>query len=46
MGEQALSELDVDAIGRVGERVGAQILQDDVEQPDRREARDQHEQGS
>ena len=45
MGEQTLPELDVDAIGGVGEGVGAQVLQDDVEKADRHETGDHHEQG-
>ena len=45
VGEQTLPELDVDAIGGVGEGVGTQILQDDVEKADRHETGDHHEQG-
>ena len=44
MGEQPLPELDVDAVGGVRERVGAQILQRHVEQADEHEAADEHEQ--
>ena len=45
MREQALAELDVDPVGGVGQRIGAQILQRHVEQADDDEAADQHEQG-
>ena len=45
MREQALPKLDVDPIGGVGKRVGAQVLQRDVEQPDNDEPADEHEQG-
>ena len=45
MREQALAEFDVDPIGGVRERVGAQILQRHVEQADDDEAADEHEQG-
>ena len=44
MGEQALAEFDVDPVGGVGQRVGAQILQRDVEQADDHQAGNQHEQ--
>ena len=45
MGEQPLAELDIDPVGGVGERIGAQILQRDVEQPDDDESAHEHEQG-
>ena len=45
MGEQPLAEFDVDAVGGVRQRVGAQVLQRDVEQADDHEAGDHHEQG-
>ena len=45
MGKQALTEFDVDAIGGVRQRIGAQVLQNDVEQADDHEAGDHHEQG-
>ena len=45
MAKQPLAEFDVDAVGGVRQRVGAQILQRHVEQADQREAADQHEQG-
>ena len=45
MREQALAELDVDPVGGVGKRIGAQILKRDVEQADDDEPADQHEQG-
>jgi hypothetical protein len=44
MGEQALAEFDVDPVRGVGQRIGAEILQGDVEHADDRKARDQHEQ--
>ena len=43
MSEQALAEFDVDAVGGVRERVGAQVLQRDIEQADDDEAGDHHE---
>ncbi len=45
MREQSLAELDVDPIGGVGERIGAQVLQRRVEQTDGHKARHEHEQG-
>ena len=45
MSEQALAELDVDAVGGVRQRIGAQVLQRDVEQADDHETGDHHEQG-
>ena len=45
MGEQALTELDVDPICGVRQRVGAQILERDVEQSDGDKPADEHEQG-
>ena len=45
MGEQALAEFDVDPIGGVGERIGAQILKRHVEQADDDKPADEHEQG-
>ena len=45
MREQPLAELDVDPVGGVRERIGAQVLQRHVEQADDDEAADQHEQG-
>src|SRR5580704_2704652 len=44
MRKQALAEFDVDAVGGVGERIGAQVLQRDVEESDYDEAGDHHEQ--
>ena len=44
MREQALAELDVDPVGGVRERVGAQVLQRHVEQTDRHKPADEHEQ--
>ena len=45
MGEEALAEFDVDPVGGVGKRIGAQVLQRHVEQADDHEPRDHHEQG-
>ncbi len=45
MGEQALAELDVDPVGGVGQRIGAQILKRHVEQADGDKPADEHEQG-
>ena len=45
MSEQALSELDVDPIGGVGERIGAQVLKRRVEQTDSHKPGHEHEQG-
>jgi len=45
MREQALAELDVDPIGGVRQRIGAQVLQRHVEQADDDEPPDEHEQG-
>ena len=45
MRKQPLAELDVDPIGGVRERIGAQVLQRHVEQPDDDEPADKHEQG-
>ena len=45
MREQALAELDVDPIGGVRQRIGAQILKRHVEQTDGDEPADEHEQG-
>ena len=45
MREQALAELDVDPVGGVGKRIGAQILKRHIEQADDDEPADQHEQG-
>ncbi len=45
MREQALAELDVDPIGGVRQRVGAQILERHVEHADGDKAADKHEQG-
>ncbi|MGY3220054.1 hypothetical protein ACVIM5_000661 [Bradyrhizobium sp. USDA 4512] len=39
-----MAQFDVDPVARVCERVGAQILQHDVEKPDGRDAADQHKQ--
>ena len=44
MGEQPLPQFDVDPVGRVRERIGAQVLQRHVEQADEDEAADEHEQ--
>ena len=41
--EQPLAEFDVDAVGCVGQGVGAQVLQDDVEQPHRDDADREHD---
>ena len=45
MREQALAELDVDPVGGVRERIGAQVLQRHVKQADDDEPADEHEQG-
>ena len=45
MAEQPLPEFDVDAVGGVGEGVGAQVLQDDVEQPHHHDADREHDEG-
>jgi hypothetical protein len=45
MCEQALAEFDVDSIGGVRERIGAQVLKRHVEQADGDQAADEHEQG-
>ena len=43
--EEAAAKLDVDAARRVVQRIGSQILQNDVEEADQDEARDNHKQG-
>ena len=43
MVEQTLPELDVDAVGRMRQCIGAQELQEHVEEADQHEAHDQHE---
>ena len=45
MREQPLPQLDVDPVGGVRERIGAQVLQRHVEQADEDEAANEHEQG-
>jgi hypothetical protein len=45
MGEQPLAKLDVDPVGGVRKRIGAQVLQRHVEQADDDQAADEHEQG-
>ena len=42
MTEQPRAELDIDAVGRVGEQIGAQDAEDGLEHRDRDEADDQH----
>ena len=44
MMEQAPAELDVDPVGGVAQRIGAQELQDRLEQAERHHADDQHDQ--
>ena len=43
--EQPLPKLDVDAVGRVREGIGALVLQDDIEEPDDDDADDENDQG-
>ena len=42
MREQPLAKLDVDSVRGVGERIGAQILERDVEQADNDKPADEH----
>ena len=43
MAEQPATQLDIDPVGGMRQRIGAQILQEYVEQPDRHKPDDEHD---